>query len=1138
MTPSPRPTHTYHIFLASPGDVAAERQYVRKFFDEYNRHTAHIWNARFEVVDWENCATIGVGRPQDLITRQTLEKYRDSLTLVIGIMAQRFGSPTGKSESGTKDEFDWAMESHKATGWPEIKWFFRKIDQFSAPSDLDRIEEALEQWKKVRDFRRRMQDLNNPVFYTEYPGAAKFAEVFDRDLNRWLADPDRPWAAEREAQVDAGGAAATVALPAQFDAGQYRAAVLRQFDTLNFEMLDTTGAFYSGVRLWGVFVPQSARECHQYNPRLFEIPKEHQQRLLDAGEITAEQLEQAQGQADRLRRDYFGQPRRPVLEVIDQALRGGSSSSGRKLVILGDPGSGKSSLIRYLALRWARIAEPAVRDTQPVPLVIELGSYGRWQCEGRKGFIRYLEEGPVWHEWPRGLPKELVGQPGRVVLLLDGLDEIFDLATRDAVINDIQRFSSQFPHTPVVVTSRVVGYQPQRLRDAEFRHFMLQDLDTEQIDAFVHRWHDETFDDAEQAVPKRDRLKKAIRDSKSIALLAGNPLLLTMMAILNRNQELPRDRADLYAQASRVLLHQWDTERTLKDFPGTSDHVGWREKTDILRRVAAHMQSGPGGLTGNMIDGPALTGLIEDYLRDELRFAQSRAVARALVEQLRQRNFILCFVGADSYGFVHRTFLEYFCAADIVHQFNVAKTLDEKGLIALFDEHCRDDDWREVLRLICGQIDEQFAGRIVEHLATRADLDKWDGRTPLPELPLAVYCLSELRSLSRIEDAGSRLMQQTIRVATKAEIQAIQFLMNEFLPACRELGTRWPGKDQLKKLTLSQLDHFREIGSGLHFWPYLVAQVTANREAVRELTHTARGKWVELTRGAALGALAEKWPDQTTRELLAQRAVQDEDRYPRGAALQALAEQWPDQTTRELLEQRAVEDDDAYPRGAALEALAEKWPDETTRDLLAQRAVQDKDRLPRHAVLRALADKWPDQTTRELLAQRAVQDEDGSPRGAALRALAAKWPDQTTRDLLEQRSVQDDHQYSRGAALEALVAKWPDETTRELLAEWAVDAPHSDVRRAALEALAEQWPDQTTRELLEQRAVEDDDAYPRGAALEALAEKWPDQTTRELLTQRAVQDDDEYPRHTALQALAEKWPNETTRTARTAGRPG
>jgi predicted NACHT family NTPase len=388
-------------------------------------------------------------------------------------------------------------------------------------------------------------------------------------------------------------------------------------------------------------------------------------------------------------------------------------------------------------------------------------SYGRWQCDGRKDFVRFLEEAPVWHEWPQGLLGKLLEQPGRVVLLLDGLDEVFDVKLRAEVIDDIARFSSRFSHTPIILTSRVVGYQPQRLRDADFRHFMLQDLDATQITDFVNRWHEVTFDDPAQAAPKRDRLHKAIRHSKSIAMLAGNPLLLTMMAILNRNQELPRDRADLYAQASRVLLHQWDTERALMDFPGMSNEIGLREKTDILRRVAAHMQANAGGLKGNLIDGRTLTGLIENYLREELHFDQARAVARAVVDQLRERNFILCFLGADSYAFVHRTFLEYFCAADFVYQFNVAKTLDIDGLIALFDLHCRDDEWREVLRLICGQIDETFVGQIVERLATRTDLERWGDVKALPEIPLAIGCLSEVRSASRLrwpERLSSRLL--------------------------------------------------------------------------------------------------------------------------------------------------------------------------------------------------------------------------------------------------------------------------------------------------------------------------------------------------------------------------------------------
>ena len=828
MTLTPRVTHTYHVFLASPGDVSAERQAVRKFFNDYNIHTAHIWNARFEVVDWENYSTIGVGRPQELITKQTLERFRDSLALVIGIMAQRFGSPSGKAESGTQEEFEWAMKVHKATGVPEIKWFFRKIDKLDGlPTDPSEAIKALEQWQKVQAFRQRMQDLNDPVFYTEYPGESGFADVFQRDLNLWLMAPERPWAAELAARRAAGGAAAS-ALPAEFRSELYRDSLLKQFDKLNFEMLDTTGAYYSGVRLWSVFVPQSARESHQYNPRLLEIPKEHQQRLLDAGEITSEELEESERQMERLRQDYFSQPRRPVLDVIDEALRDGSPSAARKLVILGDPGSGKSSLIRFLALRWAQIAEPTVRDTQPVPLVIELGPYGRWACDGQKSFIRYLEQSQCWHQWPHGLLDQLIGQPGRVVLLLDGLDEIFDVVTRNEVINDILRFSGQFPHLPIVVTSRVVGYQPHRLRDAEFRHFMLQDLDADQIAAFIERWHEETFEDAELARPKRERLEKAIRDSKSIAMLAGNPLLLTMMAILNRNQELPRDRADLYAQASRVLLHQWDIERALADFPGISAEIGLREKSDLLRRIAANMQSSPEGLKGNMIDGDMLTGLIEEYLRTELRFDQARAVARALVEQLRQRNFILCFVGANSYAFVHRTFLEYFCAADIVHQFNIAKTLDIDGLIALFDEHCRDDDWREVLRLICGQIDEQFVGRIVEFLATRTDLATWDGDTTLPELPLAIWCLGEVRSTSKLKECGELLWEKAIRVfEVISRFKSPDLMLN----AGRELGERWPGD----LFYPEEMRWNSELSFAQMQWPEFFAAVRPQRDKIEAL---------------------------------------------------------------------------------------------------------------------------------------------------------------------------------------------------------------------------------------------------------------------------------------------------------------
>src|SRR6185503_7840108 len=97
--------------------------------------------------------------------------------------------------------------------------------------------------------------------------------------------------------------------------------------------------------------------------------------------------------------------------------------------------------------------------------------------------------------------------------------------------------------------------------------------------------------------------------------LGGNPLLLTMMSILNRNQELPRDRVRLYEQASRVLLNDWDVERALGSDPQAKDAIGYQEKSAILRDVADFMQHAPEGLAGNKISRDELERILRDHAK-------------------------------------------------------------------------------------------------------------------------------------------------------------------------------------------------------------------------------------------------------------------------------------------------------------------------------------------------------------------------------------------------------------------------------------------------------------------------------------------------------------------------------------------
>jgi predicted NACHT family NTPase len=185
-----------------------------------------------------------------------------------------------------------------------------------------------------------------------------------------------------------------------------------------------------------------------------------------------------------------------------------------------------------------------------------------------------------------------------------------------------------------------------------------------------------------------------------------------MMAILNRNQELPRDRPELYTQASRVLLHQWDVERNLIEHRLDPVTIDYRDKQAMLRKVAYHMQSGAAGLAGNIISAGELEAILTDHLRS-MEVDKPRDMARLMIRQLRERNFILCYLGADNYAFVHRTFLEFFAAWAFVWEFKETQTLTLRNCGADVWAHWQEESWQEVLRLIAGMVDHhRFDGAV------------------------------------------------------------------------------------------------------------------------------------------------------------------------------------------------------------------------------------------------------------------------------------------------------------------------------------------------------------------------------------------------------------------------------------------
>ncbi|WP_257236079.1 NACHT domain-containing protein [Nostoc sp. 'Peltigera malacea cyanobiont' DB3992] len=532
-----------------------------------------------------------------------------------------------------------------------------------------------------------------------------------------------------------------------FDLKRYQEGIRERYGNLKLDSLDTSGYAYNELKLWRIFTAQNVREAHQVLPQVHELPKEHLRRLRQADQVEAEvELEEL----ERHKRVYFEQPIRSVIDVVNK------KQDYKYIVILGDPGSGKSTLLQFLALNWADLPLDNVISL-PIPLLIELRTYMRRREDKEcNNFLEFFHQcsGAIAHLNQLQLDKQL--KAGNALVMFDGLDEVFDPGKREDVITDIHRFTNDYPNVQVIVTSRIIGYKPQRLLNAEFRHFILQDLDSEQIQDFIYRWHELTFTDAIDKVRKRERLQRGIEASKAIAELAGNPLLLTMMAILNRNQELPRDRAELYNQASRVLLHQWDVERALtEDKRLDPKTIDYKDKQAMLRQVAYLMQTGEKGLAGNLINENDLVKVLTDYLKT-IEFDKPREAARVMINQLRTRNFMLCFLGADYYAFVHRTFLEYFCAWEFVWQFKETQTLTLEELKnEVFGKHWQDESWHEVLLLIAGMIEPRFVGEILEYLMEQ------DGEEEkFVNLFLAAKCLVEVRNRSAIALTVTKLLNQ------------------------------------------------------------------------------------------------------------------------------------------------------------------------------------------------------------------------------------------------------------------------------------------------------------------------------------------------------------------------------------------
>ena len=244
-----------------------------------------------------------------------------------------------------------------------------------------------------------------------------------------------------------------------------------------------------------------------------------------------------------------------------------------RAVLLGHPGTGKSTALRYIAYAIAAGLGGLVGDDTlaRLPILVRLVDYSKALAADSTLSLRdYVRDR---HDRDRAPLFRHALEQGECLVMLDGLDEVLTAHQRAEMADQVEAFVADCPGNRFLLASRIVGYQAGRLT-GDFTHFTLGPLPDDSIRDFVRKLV--RGDRAGRGRPGRadararaGKLFHAIEERPAIRRLADNPLLLTIIALVNwRGGELPNRRVEVYRHAAETLVESWPRVRRGIEFSG------------------------------------------------------------------------------------------------------------------------------------------------------------------------------------------------------------------------------------------------------------------------------------------------------------------------------------------------------------------------------------------------------------------------------------------------------------------------------------------------------------------------------------------------------------------------------------------
>jgi predicted NACHT family NTPase len=349
------------------------------------------------------------------------------------------------------------------------------------------------------------------------------------------------------------------------------------------------------------------------------------------------------------------------------------------LFILGKPGAGKTTFLKYIAVKAAE------QLIDKVPIFVSLKHWADSSLE----LMPFIEKRFDTCGFPeaQAFVEELL-KSGSAIVLFDGLDEVNqEGGQRDKQTRWMKEFIEQYDQTQCLITCRIAAsdytFEP-------FTYVEIADFTENQIQTFVGNWFRNNEGERDEETRDKFLAEFAKEDNKGLRDLARTPLLLTLLCLaFNETLTFPQRRVEIYQEALDALLKKWDSSRRIKrDEVYRKLSLGHKE--NMLTRIAAETFE----RNEYFIPQAELEKRITDFVKNVPPHNTDEATdGEAILKAIEAQHGIFVERARAVYSFSHLTFQEYFTAKYIVA--NSSKST----LTNLAKQHCADGRWREVFLL-------------------------------------------------------------------------------------------------------------------------------------------------------------------------------------------------------------------------------------------------------------------------------------------------------------------------------------------------------------------------------------------------------------------------------------------------------